>query len=112
MTQSLLYVTCRDEDEAIKIGTALVEERLVACANVLGRTTSIFWWDGKVNRENEIALILKTRSELVERATQRIKALHSYSVPCVVALPIGGGNPDFLNWIDRETAKTPALSKF
>ena len=104
MTQSLLYVTCATEDEAITIGSTLVEERLAACANVLGRTTSIFRWEGKVQRENEVALLLKTRTELVERVTARVKALHSYTVPCVVALPIGAGNADFLNWIDQETA--------
>jgi periplasmic divalent cation tolerance protein len=104
MTQSLLYVTCANEEEAIKIGSTLVEERLAACANVLGRITSIFRWEGKVQRENEIALILKTRSELVDQVTARVKALHSYSVPCVVALPIGAGNPDFLAWIEAETA--------
>ena len=112
MAQSLLYVTCASEDEALKIGEAVVTERLCACANVLGRTTSLFWWEGKVSRENEVALVLKTRSELVARVTERVKALHSYSVPCVVALPISAGNPDFLAWIDQETARTPALSKF
>jgi len=105
MTQSLLYVTCATEDEAIKIGSTLVDERLAACANVLGRTTSIFRWEGKVQRENEVALLLKTRTELVERVTARVKTLHSYTVPCVVALPIGAGNADFLNWIDQETAQ-------
>ena len=105
MTQSLLYVTCTSEEEAIKIGSAVVEEKLAACANVLGRTTSIFRWEGKVQRENEVALILKTRSELVDQVTARVKALHSYTVPCVVALSIGAGNPDFLNWIDQETAR-------
>ena len=112
MSQSLLYVTCASEDEAAKIGSTLVEERLAACANVLGRTTSIFWWEGKVQKEHEMALILKTRSELVERATARIKSLHGYTVPCVVALPIAAGNPDFLAWIDQETAQTAAFTKF
>ncbi len=112
MTQSLLYVTCASEDEATKIGYALVEERLAACANVLGSMTSIFRWEGKVQKEKEVALILKTRSELVERATARIKALHGYTVPCVVALPIVAGNSDFLAWIDQETAQTPAFTKF
>jgi periplasmic divalent cation tolerance protein len=111
MTQSLLYVTCASEEEAIKIGSAVVEERLAACANVLGRTTSIFRWEGKVQRESEVALILKSRTELVERVTRRVKELHSYAVPCVVALPIGAGNPDFLKWIDDETAEAPALTK-
>jgi len=105
MTQSLLYVTCADEEEAIKIGSTLVDERLAACANVLGRMSSIFRWEDKVQRATEVALILKTRSELVDQVTARVKALHSYTVPCVVALPIGAGNRDFLEWIDQETAR-------
>jgi periplasmic divalent cation tolerance protein len=112
MSQSLLYVTCASEDEAIKIGETLVEERLVACANVLGSTTSIYRWEGKMQRENEIALILKTRSELVANATARVKTLHSYTVPCVAAVPIDGGNPDFLNWVELETAQIAAMTKF
>jgi periplasmic divalent cation tolerance protein len=109
---NLLYVTCASEEEAVAIGTKLVEERLCACANVLGHTTSIFWWEGKVQQANEVALIVKSRAELVERVTERVKQLHSYSVPCVVALPIEGGNPAFLNWIEQETAMTPAVSRF
>ncbi len=104
MTNILLYVTCASEEEAIRIGKALVEERLCACANVLGRTTSIFWWEGKVQDADEVALILKSRSQLVDKVTSRVKELHSYSVPCVVALPIQGGNPAFLKWIEDETA--------
>ena len=112
MPQSILYVTCASEEEAIKIGETLVEEKLIACANILGRMTSIFRWEGKVQRENEVALILKTRSELVDNVTIRVKALHSYKVPCVAAMSVSGGNADFLNWIEQETARIPALSKF
>jgi len=112
MPQSILYVTCASEEEAIKIGETLVEEKLIACANILGRMTSIFRWEGKVQRENEVALILKTRAELVDNVTIRVKALHSYKVPCVAAMSVSGGNADFLNWIEQETARIPALSKF
>jgi periplasmic divalent cation tolerance protein len=104
MTNILLYITCASEDEAAKIGKALVEERLCACANVLGRTTSIFWWEGKVQDAHEVALILKSRAALADQVTARVKELHSYTVPCVVALPIQGGNPAFLSWIEEETA--------
>jgi periplasmic divalent cation tolerance protein len=103
MAQSLLYVTCASEDEAIKIGETLVAEQLIGCANVLGRMMSIFRWEGAVKRENEVALILKTRTELVETVTARVKSLHSYSTPCVAAVSIAGGNADFLNWIEQET---------
>ncbi len=99
----VLYVTASSEEEAARLGQALVEERLAACANVLGPIRSIYWWQGKLEQGAEVALILKTRADLVEKATQRLKALHSYSVPCVIALPILGGNPDFLAWIGAET---------
>jgi periplasmic divalent cation tolerance protein len=76
---------------------------LAACANVLPGVTSVFRWQGEVQEDGETALILKTRSELVEPLTKRVKELHSYDCPCVVALPIAGGNPDFLQWIADET---------
>lgn len=100
---TMIYVTAGSQDEALSIGTTLVEERLVACANVLGDITSVYWWDGAVQEETEVALVLKTRSDLVERVTSRVKELHGYACPCVVALPIAGGNPDFLAWITAET---------
>ena len=99
-----LYVTCGSADEALKLGRALVEERLAACANVLAPHTAIYRWEGEVQQDAESGLLLKTRRDLVDRAAARIKALHSYTVPCVVALPILGGNPDFLAWIVAETA--------
>ena len=98
-----LYVTTEKLDEAWRIGQALVTERLAACANVLPGMQSCYMWEGKLTQSNECVLILKTRESLVDRATARIKTLHSYSIPCVVALPILGGNPDFLAWIGRET---------
>jgi periplasmic divalent cation tolerance protein len=99
----LLYVTTEKLDEAWHIGQSLVTERLAACANVLPGMQSCYWWEGKLVQANETVLILKTRASLVDRAITRIKTLHSYSVPCIVALPIVGGNPDFLAWIGRET---------
>ena len=98
-----LYVTTEKLDEAWRIGQALVTERLAACANVLPGMQSCYWWEGKLTQSNECVLILKTRESLVDRATQRIKTLHSHSVPCVVALTVVGGNSDFLAWIGRET---------
>ena len=104
MEARFLYMTAPNADEARKIGEALVQERLVACANVLGPISSIYWWQGQVQRDTEAVLIAKTRVDLVERTVARVKELHSYTVPCVVSLPIEQGNPDFLRWIDAETA--------
>ena len=103
MTAMLIYVTVPSREEARKIAGAVVGERLAACANIHGEMTSLYWWDGAVQEDKEIALILKTQESLVERLTARVKALHSYAVPCVVALRIKAGNPDYLAWIRKET---------
>lgn len=101
---ALVYVTASSRDEAVRIGRTMVEERLAACANILGEITSFYWWDGAVQDGQEVALILKTRALLVERLTARIKEMHGYSCPCVVAVPLdGGGNADFFQWIVGET---------
>jgi periplasmic divalent cation tolerance protein len=102
---SLLYVTAPTRDVAMTLAHALVGERLAACANLLGPIQSVYWWDGKVNDEPEVALILKTRTELVGEATERLRELHPYSCPCVVAIGIDGGNPAFLGWLAAETAR-------
>ncbi len=104
MSVAFIYVTAGTADEAAAIGRAVVGERLAACANVLPAITAIYWWEGRLEEAGEAALILKTRVELVEALTARIKALHSYACPCVVALPVAGGNPAFLDWIRAETA--------
>ena len=99
---TLLYVTCANHQEARRIAGVLVEEKLVACANIMPPHTAVYRWQEEVRDEPEVAMVLKTRAELTARVAERIKGLHSYSVPCVVALPIQGGNPDFLTWIGKE----------
>ena len=103
MSPQLIYVTAPSRPEAEKIATTVVTEKLAACANILDGVTSIFEWEGKLCRENETVLILKTAEERVGALTERIKELHSYDCPCIVALPIEGGNPDFLNWVTEAT---------
>ena len=103
MSTKLLYATAESQEEAEKIATILVEERLVACANILGPSTSIYWWEDKVTKENEVVIILKTKADLAEQAIARIVELHSYECPAVVALDIEKGNPEFLMWINKNT---------
>ncbi|MCW8915586.1 MAG: divalent-cation tolerance protein CutA [Magnetovibrio sp.] len=102
----LVYVTMPNRDAALDMAKVLVEERLAACANVLDGMTSVYWWDGQVQNEQEAVLILKTQTKLVPALEKRIKALHSYDCPCVVSFDIAQGNPDFLDWIVGETTKT------
>ncbi|MBM3505615.1 MAG: divalent-cation tolerance protein CutA [Alphaproteobacteria bacterium] len=102
-----VYVTAASRAEALAIGQALVVERLAACANVIDGMASIYWWQGKIERAEEAVLILKSRAALIEPLTARVKQLHSYEVPCVMALPIEAGNADYLRWIAGETRGTP-----
>ncbi|PJZ41449.1 cation tolerance protein CutA [Leptospira kmetyi] len=102
MEARLVYVTAKNEKEALKIGKAVVEERLAACANILPKMKSIYHWDKKVVTDNEVVLILKTKSDLMTELTLRIKSLHSYSVPCVVSLPLLEGNREYFSWLFGE----------
>ena len=103
MKLNLVYVTTKDKDEARRIGRALVESRLAACVNIIDGVNSIYWWEGEVQDETEAVLIAKTKEALAPELIEKVKALHSYSCPCVVSLPIQDGNPDFLSWIESET---------
>ncbi|QDT37654.1 divalent-cation tolerance protein CutA [Stratiformator vulcanicus] len=103
MHPTLIYMTAGSRDEALRIGRTLVEERLLACANVFDGVTSVFRWEGEVQHEGEAVLIGKSTEELVEPLTARVRKLHSYDCPCVVAVPIQGGNAAFLEWVSKET---------
>jgi periplasmic divalent cation tolerance protein len=103
MSFEFVYVTAASPNQARDIGRRLVEERLAACVNIFDSMTSFYWWEGKIDQASEAVLIAKTRQDLVPMLVTRVKELHSYSVPCVVALPLTQGNPDFLAWIGRET---------
>ncbi len=103
MEKKLIYVTASDRAEAEKIATAVVEERLAACANIFDGVTSVFHWEEKLCTAQEAVLILKTTESCADALTARIKELHSYDCPCITVLPIQGGNADFLNWIEQNT---------
>ena len=99
---TLLYLTCASEDEAKTIARALVDEHLVACANILGTMTSVYRWEGAVAEDEEIAMLLKTRRDMTVPVTERVKELHSYDLPSIISLPIHGGNADFIGWLNSE----------
>ncbi len=96
-----VYVTCRDRAEAGKIAELVVKKRLAACANWFP-VRSVYWWDEKLERASEVALVLKTTAGHVKPLVAAIKKAHSYKVPCIEALPILEGNPDYLRWIRDE----------
>jgi periplasmic divalent cation tolerance protein len=97
------YVTCKDAGDARRIGKILVAERLAACVNILSGMESHYWWNGKVESSREAVLILKTRGAAREAVLERVLDLHPYEIPCVAFLPVTGGNPEYLDWIARES---------
>ncbi len=103
MERIMVYITTPDLDVARRIARTLVEERLAACANILPGVESFYRWQGAVQHDQEVALIVKTRAALLEALMERVVALHPYEVPCVVALPLNQGHEPFLRWIDAAT---------
>lgn len=99
MTEVLsVYVTASSREEAEKIAAAVVEDRLAACANIFP-VQSIYRWQGKVDRVEKCALILKTTAEKFGALEVRIKELHSYDCPCIVAWPVVAGSAEYLEWV-------------
>ena len=97
----VIFITTKDMDEADKISLALVQEKLAACVNIVKGVQSVFWWEGKVDYCEETLMIVKSEQKLFDRILKKVKSLHSYSVPEVIALPIAEGNPDYLKWINE-----------
>ncbi|MEM2609485.1 MAG: divalent-cation tolerance protein CutA [Candidatus Bathyarchaeia archaeon] len=97
----IVLVTAPSKDEAEKIAKTLLEERLIACANIIGPVHSLFWWQGKIDKAQEHLIIMKTRKDLFEKICERVKALHSYQIPEIIALPITEGLKDYLKWLDE-----------
>jgi periplasmic divalent cation tolerance protein len=98
----VVFVTAGSEAEAETIAKALVEERLAACVNILSPIRSIYRWEGKVTDDQERLLIIKTRAERFSAVEARVKTLHSYQVPEVIALPIVQGSEGYLRWLLEE----------
>jgi periplasmic divalent cation tolerance protein len=100
---TVIFVTTSSPDESEKIGRALVEEKLVACANIVPSIRSIYHWQGKICDDKETLIILKTKKELFEQIEQRVKELHSYEVPEIISMPIIEGSNEYLSWLENET---------
>ena len=97
-----VYITCKDMKEAKLIATRLLEKKLIACANIFP-IKSMFTWKGKIVDEHEVALISKTRQEKFDRIKEETRELHSYDIPCIVALPWHDSDEEFKKWVESET---------
>ena len=99
----VVFITVADEEEARLISRVLLKQKKAACINIIPGVNSLFWWQEKIDSAQESLLVIKTRSVLLDEITQLVKEIHSYDVPEIIALPIIGGNKDYLEWIDNET---------
>jgi periplasmic divalent cation tolerance protein len=103
----VVFITTGNSAEAEKIADVLVSSRKAACVNILPQVDSRFWWQGKIDSADEALLIVKTKASLLDELVSLVKENHSYEVPEIIALPIMGGNRDYLKWINSETENKP-----
>jgi len=101
MLHIVVFITTTDKEEAVKIVRCLLKEKLIACANIFGPVSSLFWWEGKIDEASEFLVFMKSRENLFEKLTRRVKELHSYQVPEIIALPIEKGLPSYLDWLSN-----------
>ncbi len=105
MTFVAVYVTCKDEKEAEKIGRILVAERLAGCVNIIPGIKSIYRWQGKIVKDNEALLVAKTTARNKKKIVQAVKKNHSYKVPCINFLPVEIGNANYGRWLAEGMGK-------
>lgn len=101
----MVYMTAANRGEAVRIGRDLVEGRLAACVNVIGDATSIYRWRGQVEEAGEVVFVAKTQRTLFERLAARVRELHSYDTPCIVAYPMSHGTAPYLAWLRDATTE-------
>lgn len=99
----VVLITAATEEEARSLAELLLNQRKAACVNIVPRVDSLFWWQGKLDSAQESLLIAKTRASLLPDIIEMVKMAHSYDVPEIIALPVIGGNEDYLKWLDSET---------
>ena len=95
----VLFITTDSADEARQISQVLLEQKKAACVNIISNVDSLFWWEGKLDSARENLLVVKTKASLLPKVISLVKKVHSYDVPEIIALPIVGGNQDYLEWI-------------
>ena len=102
----LVYITTASREEAKKISKALLETELVACTNIIGEMHSAYHWQGQIEENQETILVAKTKLELFTELETKVKELHSYDCPCIIALPIIAGSEGYLEWLQQSCKKS------
>ena len=101
MEYIVVFITVPNLEVGEKIGNTLVEEKLAACVNITSEIKSVYFWKGKIEEDKEYLLIIKTRKDKFESLERRVKEIHPYEVPEIIAVPIVLGSKDYLDWIDE-----------
>lgn len=99
MSYIIVIMTASNREETVKIVRTLLEERLIACANIMDPVSSFFWWKGKIEEEKEVLAIMKSHETLFKKLSKRVTELHSYDIPEILALPIVDGSESYLDWM-------------
>lgn len=99
---SFIYVTTPNVEEGRRIAHALLEKKLIACANILPQMESLYRWQGKIESANEVVLILKTQTRLVDETIRAVEKLHSYDTPCALSFSIDRGSAKYMAWLEGE----------
>ena len=102
-----VHVTAPSREQAAEIARKLVEERLAACVNIVGGMRSVYRWEGKIHEDEEVLCLVKTRPELLDALTARVRALHPYDVPEILAFEVADGSADYLAWLHESTVPAP-----
>lgn len=100
-----VFITAANEDDAVKLAKALVEGRLAGCVNIIRNIRSIYIWQGKTEDEQEVLMIAKTQRKLFPALSEKIRELHSYTVPEIIAIPVSDGSADYLKWLAEATGE-------
>jgi periplasmic divalent cation tolerance protein len=104
----VVFITASNEEEASTIARALVEARFAGCVNIIRNIRSIYSWQGKIEDEPEVLMIVKTQKSLFDSLSTKVKELHSYTVPEIIAMPIVSGSEDYLKWLKEVTTPVPS----
>ena len=105
MSYIIVLMTTATKKEAENIARNLLNQRLIACANIVGPVSSLFWWKEKISRENEFLVLMKTSADLFEKLATTVKQMHSYEIPEIIAVPITKGEQSYLEWLSGSLRK-------
>jgi periplasmic divalent cation tolerance protein len=97
----VIFITSASKTEALRIARALVEQKLVACVNIVDKVLSLFWWKKKIDKASEVLMVAKSTRAKLDPIVKLVRSLHSYEIPEIIAFPVAGGNKDYLDWIDE-----------